>query len=226
VDLRIDEQGRPWVLEVNGNPDIGPGAGLARMLRVAGGTVEDFYRRMVAEAGRRAAASVVVQAETRGGSVPLRGLAPGDVEPLVAVLERTGAFRDDEVDVGREVLEEADRDGPSGHYQVRVAEHLGQPVGWTAYGLIPLSDGAWDLYWIAVDPAVQGLGVGRALIADCEADVRRRGGRWVLAETSGTDAYDATCAFYRRCGYAVVSFLGDFYRVGDARVTFGKRVDG
>jgi hypothetical protein len=34
--MRIDERGRPWILEVNANPDIAPDAGLARMGRVAG----------------------------------------------------------------------------------------------------------------------------------------------------------------------------------------------
>ena len=36
VDFRIDRKGRPWLLEVNANPDIAPDAGLARMARVAG----------------------------------------------------------------------------------------------------------------------------------------------------------------------------------------------
>ena len=36
VDMRIDDAMRPWILEVNANPDFSPTAGLARMARTAG----------------------------------------------------------------------------------------------------------------------------------------------------------------------------------------------
>ena len=36
VDLRLDAEGSPMILEVNPNPDIGPAAGWARALRVSG----------------------------------------------------------------------------------------------------------------------------------------------------------------------------------------------
>jgi len=50
VDLRQDVEGRLFVLEVNSNPDLGPGAGFARSLRVAGIGYDALLDQMVREA--------------------------------------------------------------------------------------------------------------------------------------------------------------------------------
>jgi len=50
VDMRIDRSGRPWILEVNTNPDIAPDAGLARMA-VAGGLDFGALIRSICEIG-------------------------------------------------------------------------------------------------------------------------------------------------------------------------------
>ena len=47
VDLRVDETGQPWVLEVNPNPDISDDAGLSRMAQAAGWSYDDLILRMV-----------------------------------------------------------------------------------------------------------------------------------------------------------------------------------
>jgi len=54
VDLRVDEQGRPWVLEVNPNPDLNDDAGLARMARAAGWDYAELVRRVAEVALREA----------------------------------------------------------------------------------------------------------------------------------------------------------------------------
>ena len=53
VDLRIDAAGRPWLLEVNSNPDIAPDAGLARMARAAGMDYTALIGRVLDEAFKR-----------------------------------------------------------------------------------------------------------------------------------------------------------------------------
>ncbi len=42
VDMRVDEQNQPWVIEVNPNPDLSEDAGLARMARAAGWEYEEL----------------------------------------------------------------------------------------------------------------------------------------------------------------------------------------
>lgn len=44
VDFRVDEKGRPWVLEVNANPCLSPDAGFVHAAKLAGLTVEDTIR--------------------------------------------------------------------------------------------------------------------------------------------------------------------------------------
>ena len=49
-DFRIDQSGRPWLLEVNANPDISPTAGLARMAGVAALSFSDLIRKICDQA--------------------------------------------------------------------------------------------------------------------------------------------------------------------------------
>jgi D-alanine-D-alanine ligase len=55
VDLRVDESHQIFVLEVNGNPDIGPTAGFARALRAAEMSYELFINQLVEHAWKEAA---------------------------------------------------------------------------------------------------------------------------------------------------------------------------
>jgi D-alanine-D-alanine ligase len=54
VDLRVDGQGRPWVLEVNPNPDLTDSAGLSRMSRAQGWDYPELVRRIAEVALRDA----------------------------------------------------------------------------------------------------------------------------------------------------------------------------
>lgn len=51
VDFRVDNEGRPWILEINANPCISPDAGFMAAVRQAGLSGEDAVRRIVTDAG-------------------------------------------------------------------------------------------------------------------------------------------------------------------------------
>jgi ribosomal protein S18 acetylase RimI-like enzyme len=85
-----------------------------------------------------------------------------------------------------------------------------------------LTQGTYDLYWIAVDPAAQGHGIGHALLAGVEAEVQARGGRLLLIETSSTPAYASARRLYETSGYRCEAIIHDFYAPGDNLLIFSK----
>ena len=94
--------------------------------------------------------------------------------------------------------------------------------GYACFGPHPLTQGTYDLYWIAVDPVAQGHGIGHALLARVEAEVQARGGRLLLIETSGTPAYASARRFYEASGYRCEAAIHDFYALGDDLLIFSK----
>lgn len=53
VDMRIDREGRVYVLEVNPNPDISPPSGMARAIRAQGMTYAEFIGKVIERALQR-----------------------------------------------------------------------------------------------------------------------------------------------------------------------------
>lgn len=153
----------------------------------------------------------------------LRELRGGDLPGLERILEATAAFTAAEVAVAMELLEIVIQQPEQRDYEVAVAEVLGKVAGYVLFGPVPATEGNFDLYWIAVDPAAQGSGVGQRLLEHVEESVRKRGGRMVCLETSSQGGYSRTRSFYEKAGYLLESRIRDFYRPGDDRLTYVKR---
>ncbi|MBU2610373.1 MAG: GNAT family N-acetyltransferase, partial [Chloroflexi bacterium] len=92
------------------------------------------------------------------------------------------------------------------------------------YGQRPLTQGAYDLYWIAVDKNHHRQGIGEILLDEAEKQVKARGGRLLIAETAGKPAFESTQRFYLRSGYELEARIRDFYSPGDDLVVFTKRL--
>jgi ribosomal protein S18 acetylase RimI-like enzyme len=98
-----------------------------------------------------------------------------------------------------------------------------QLVGYACFGPTPLTLGTYDLYWIAVDPALSSKGIGTRLLKAVEESIRSNQARMLLIETSSGQNYELTRCFYVKNGYKLVETIPDFYRPGEDRVTYVKR---
>lgn len=153
----------------------------------------------------------------------LRELRDGDRPALEALIRGTDAFREDEVEVALELID-AGTNTKSGYLFQVAADERDRAIGYACYGLTPMTDGVYDLYWIVVDASLQRSGVGRKLLDAVKSDARARGGRFVIIETSGKASYASQRAFYERTGCELLARYPDFYRVGDDKLVYMVRL--
>jgi D-alanine-D-alanine ligase len=155
----------------------------------------------------------------------LRDLIRADRDRIEAITRSVGLFRENEIPVALEVFDEAVGGGAANTYSLLGAELDGRLAGWICWGPTPCTSGTYDLYWMAVDPEMQGNGIGTALLLEME---RRLAGlaRLIVIETAGREEYSGTREFYRARGYTPVSVIRDFYEPGDDQVVFVKKAVG
>lgn len=229
VDFRLDKAGNPYVLEVNANPDISPDAGFAAALGSAGISYETFVKLTVENAAARETKTQDSRPKTQnsklktaGPSIEIRWCRPEDRQTVLTFLAQTGFFRPDEMDIAREVLDDALAEGPKGHYQSFVACMDREAVGWICFGPTPCTIGSFDIYWIGVASTWQGRGIGRALMVFAEQAISQRGGRLLVIETSSREKYLPTRRFYEALGYTEAAQIPEFYGPEDHKVIFTK----
>lgn len=119
-------------------------------------------------------------------------------------------------------------------------------LGWV--GAIPAYDYAWELHPLVVRAGDRGRGVGRALVAALEEELRSRGAPTVylgtdddgptagtsawgadlfpdpLAHAAQLESFDHPTGFYRKLGYAVVGLIPDANGPGKPDILMAKRL--
>lgn len=157
-------------------------------------------------------------------NVSIRKAAAADRRAVIDIIRATDFFRPVEIEIAGEVFDDAAAGKPGNTYQSYAAEADGQVVGWICFGPTPCTLGTFDVYWIAVHPAMQRHHIGTQLLAFAEAQIRRQNGRLIVIETSGSEKYLPTRNFYQRSGYVLAAEVKDFYAPGDAKWIFTKSI--
>ncbi len=157
--------------------------------------------------------------------ITIRPIIPEDRQQLLRLVRLQTNFLPCEIDVAMEVIDETFN--PVEDYKTLAAVAAdGLIAGFISYGPIPLTEKRYDLYWIAVDPAVGRHGIGSYLMTAMEEDLRQAGSGHIYIDTSSTQGYAKARAFYEKNGYGVAARLTDFYRDGDDRILYLKRFNG
>jgi ribosomal protein S18 acetylase RimI-like enzyme len=152
----------------------------------------------------------------------IRRAVTADRERIREILIATARFSRQEVGWAMELVDASCSHPERGEYSAYVLADEDAIHGYVLFGPTPMTDGVYDLYWIAVDPKQQGLGFGQLLLKFVENEVRRQAGRMLLIETSSKRSYAPTIRFYQRAGYHEISRIKDFYRIEDDKVVFSK----
>jgi ribosomal protein S18 acetylase RimI-like enzyme len=158
----------------------------------------------------------------------IRPLVAADRSGVFRILESAGNFTPAEVGIALELIDEWLELGEHSGYLTYVLEardpEKSVVLGYVCFGPTPLTESTFDLYWIAVDKSKHRGGVGKRLLKFSEEEVVRRGGKMLLIETSSQETYGGTIQFYERTGYELVGKIPEYYKPGDDKLIFAKRL--
>jgi hypothetical protein len=138
---------------------------------------------------------------------------PGDAEPVRALVwEALGITP--YVDRVIELLSAAERGDPES--RALVIERDGTVAALALYGPVAGAANAWHLGMALVAPRLEPRDVGRALIGGIVDDVRRSGGRFLMAELPADAVLGRTLSILRANEFRQEGRIPDFYRDGVA----------
>ena len=241
VDFRIDEKGRPFILEVNPNPCISPLAGLAAGLETAKIPYSDFILGLARAALRRGPNPVLAEAPirtqttelaeppaadappvTNRTSYRLRPAKRGDLTAINAVLERTEGLSLEEKQRltlrFNDLLAKRDR----GSWNALVLTAGRTLCGVVSFHRADETQGVYVIELISVVPEKRRHHYGRALLLAAEEAVRSQDGRILQTGlTSGPNGASLR-QFLTQAEYCPVGEVPEYYRDGYARLLFAK----
>jgi ribosomal protein S18 acetylase RimI-like enzyme len=158
----------------------------------------------------------------------IRPLVAADRSGVFRILENAGNFTPAEVATALELIDEWLELGEHSGYLTYVLETgeegNSEVLGYSCFGPTPLTESTYDLYWIAVDKSKHRGGVGKRLLKFTEEEIARRGGQMLLVETSSQETYGGTIQFYEKTGYELVGKIKEYYKPGDDKLIFVKKL--
>ena len=87
-----------------------------------------------------------------------------------------------------------------------------------------LTDGTYNLLAIGVSQDIQRKGIASQMMNYIEQLLKQRDGRILIVETSSDDAQIGARNFYQKIGYVQAAVIKDFWKEGEDKIVFLKKL--
>lgn len=152
-----------------------------------------------------------------------RKARPSDRRGILSVIKRCDNLTPDEGDCAGELLDiYLKRPGQKDYYFIAAVEGRKDVIGYACYGKRPLTEAAYDLYWLLVDPLKRSMGAGAALLRHVVEALKKGRADMLIAETSSKGSYGPARRFYLKAGFKKNARIKDFYRKGEDLIIYVK----
>ena len=147
----------------------------------------------------------------------IRNTTESDFDALIALAQSSGLFEAEQTDVLASMLRSPHQDDVW-----FTDEESGVPIGVAYLAPEKMTDGTWNLYWIAVAPEHQRNGRGKKILEHVQNWLIEKQQRILLIETAGIAEFDYVRKFYADNGFESEARIRDFYEAGVDKVVFRK----
>ena len=148
-----------------------------------------------------------------------------DTEPLISLCKTIGLFQPNELEELSSMLSAYFEDSLNGQHRWLTDEKDGELIGVVYYAEETFADGVFNLLLIGVHRDHQKQGRGTELLRHVEQELKSKGERILIIETSGLEKFEGTRAFYRKNGYDEEARIREFYNVGEDKIIFRKALN-
>ncbi|MBU1044018.1 MAG: GNAT family N-acetyltransferase [Candidatus Omnitrophica bacterium] len=147
-----------------------------------------------------------------------------EIKQYLKITKSTEVFNQGDIEILKELLEDLQHNKKTSYSLIEEAVD-GKLAGFTLFGRTPLTEFAWDIYWLIVGKEFQGQGIGKALLKKTEDLIKLKTPiATIRLETSSREKYSAARGLYKRLKFEEVGTLSNFYAEGDDMIIFYKDI--
>lgn len=147
-----------------------------------------------------------------------------DLGYYLTLARDAGVFKDIEIDILEETLQEWERRSDGSSTLVELASN-GRVSGFAFFGPLHNTEFTYDIRWIVVDRLTKKLGIGKQLLERIEEEILKVSPNAIISvEISKIKENAVAENFFLDAGFTLVGRIPDFYGKGDDFLMYAKHI--